>query len=249
MLGTLLNVGGIVLGGLVGLTVGHRISPSIQGRIRVGLAGLIVYAGLSMVWAGFHGPWHHALKQLGIGLLSLILGNLLGRGMRLQRTIDRMGRWAANRFSAAQAADPTAVRKDLDPRRWSEGFVTCTLIFCVGPMAILGSIQDGLDGQWKTLAIKGILDGLATLGFTATYGWGPILSAIPVLAYQGSLTLAAQWMEPLIRGDEMKASLGIAGGLIVACIAVVILNLRKVPLADYLPALVVAPALTKWWLA
>lgn len=115
-------------------------------------------------------------------------------------------------------------------------------------MAILGSIQDGLDGQWKTLAIKGILDGLATLGFTATYGWGPILSAIPVLAYQGSLTLAAQWMEPLVRGDEMKASLGIAGGLIVACIAVVILNIRKVPLANYLPALIVAPILTHWWL-
>ncbi len=248
MIGTLLNVGGIIVGGVVGLTVGHRIRPSVQERIRLGLAGLIVYSGLSVVWAGLHSPWHHALQQLGIGFLSLILGNGVGRGLRLQKTIDRMGRWAANRFSTARETSDHSGRQAPDPRRWSEGFVTCTLIFCVGPMAILGSIQDGLDGQWKTLGIKGILDGLATLGFTATFGWGPILSAIPVLAYQGSLTLAAQWMEPLVRGEEMKASLGIAGGLIVACISVVILNLRKVPLANYLPALLIAPLLTRWWL-
>ena len=115
-------------------------------------------------------------------------------------------------------------------------------------MAILGSIQDGIDGQWKTLGIKGLLDGLATLGFTVTYGWGPMLAAIPVLAYQGSITLAAQWMEPLMRSQELKASLGIAGGLIVACISVVILGIRKVPLANYLPALVFAPLMTWWWM-
>lgn len=249
MLGTLLNAAGILVGGTLGLTLGHRIGPPIQARIRMGLAGLIVYAGLSMTWAGLHGPLGHAVRQLGIGLLALVLGNLVGRTLRLQKSVDHFGRWANRRFTAAKSGGTGhSNSSSSQPQRWSEGFVTCTLIFCIGPMAILGSIQDGIDGQWKTLGLKGILDGLATLGFTATYGWGPLLSALPVLVYQGGLTLAARWLEPLVRGDEMKASLGIAGGLIVACIAVVILEIRRVPLANYLPALVVAPLLTWLWL-
>ncbi len=248
MLGTILNVGGIVLGGVVGLTLGHRIGPTIQSRVRLGLAGLLVYAGLGMVWEGLHGGLTHNLRQVGIGLLALVLGNLIGRFLRLQRRIDQVGRWAAGRFERAQGTAALSVGDVPDPRRWSEGFVTCSLIFCVGPMAILGSIQDGIDGQWKTLGIKGLLDGLATLGFTVTYGWGPMLAAIPVLAYQGSITLAAQWLEPVMRSSELKASLGIAGGLIVACISVVILGIRKVPLANYLPALVFAPLMTWWWM-
>lgn len=248
MIGTLLNVGGIVVGGIVGLIFGNRIRPSVQSRVRLGLAGLIVYAGLSMVWDGLHGGLVHNLRQIGIGLLALVLGNLTGRHMRLQRRIDAVGRWAATRFEQAEGKGSAATGEARDARRWSEGFVTCTLIFCVGPMAILGSIQDGIDGQWKTLGIKGLLDGLATLGFTVTYGWGPILAALPVLAYQGSITLGAQWLEPMMRGNELKASLGIAGGFIVACIAVVILEIRKVPLANYLPALVFAPVMTWWWM-
>lgn len=248
MIGTLLNVGGIVVGGIVGLTMGNRIPATVQGRVRLGLAGLIAYAGLSMVWEGLHGGLAHNLRQLGIGLLALVVGNLAGRLLRLQRRIDQVGRWAAGRFERAQGKSTGAQDEVSDTRRWSEGFVTCTLIFCVGPMAILGSIQDGIDGQWKTLGIKGLLDGLATLGFTVTYGWGPILAAIPVLAYQGSITLGAQWLEPLMRGNELKASLGIAGGFIVACIAVVILEIRKVPLANYLPALVFGPVMTWWWM-
>lgn len=249
MLGTLLNAAGILLGGFIGLTVGHRIKPALQKRLRLGLAGLLVYAGLSMVWEGIHAPFVHALKQLGIGMLALCLGNLVGRFLRLQRRINSLGYWAVDRFAAAAEVSTGRSASNLNPKRWSEGFVTCTLIFCIGPMAILGSIQDGISGNWQTLGLKGVLDGLATLGFTATYGWGTILAALPVLVYQGSLTLAAGWLEPIVRGNEMKASLGIAGGLIVACISVVILEIRKVPLADYLPSLILAPLFTWFWLA
>jgi uncharacterized membrane protein YqgA involved in biofilm formation len=186
-----------------------------------------------------------ALKQLGIGLLSLSLGSAAGRLLGLQKGVNRLGKWARNRFETATNSEAEAQGKW---RQQSDGFVTCTLLFCVGPMAILGAIQDGLEGKWQTLGLKGVLDGLAAMGFVSSFGWGPILAAIPVLAYQGTITLAAGRLEPLLHRAEVKDSIGIAGGFVVACIAVVILEVRKVPLADYLPALIVAPLLTAWWL-
>ena len=240
MIGTILNVAGIVVGGLAGLTLARHLTPQIQQRLRLGLAGLVIYAGFSMVWQGLQGPLGHAAKQLAIALLSLSLGSLTGWFLRLQRGMNRVGIWTQQRFQKDAAATPGTVSA-------SEGFVTCTLLFCVGPMAILGSIQDGVDGQWRTLALKGVMDGLATMGFVATYGWSPLLAALPVLAYQGTLTLGGRALEPLLHDAALKDSLNVAGGFIVATIAVVVVGGRKVPLANYLPALVYAPLLTHWW--
>jgi uncharacterized membrane protein YqgA involved in biofilm formation len=238
-----LNVGGILAGGVAGLTVARRLSPRTQHRLRTGLAALVVYAGFSMVWAGLRAPIGNTAKQLVIALLALSLGSFTGWLLGLQRGMNWFGRKARDRFAKASAGGAGAGA----PANPSEGFITCTLLFCVGPMAILGSIQDGIDGQWRTLALKGLMDGLATMGFVATFGWSPLLAAIPVLAYQGTLTLAARLLEPLLRDPALKDSLDVAGGLIVACIALVVLDLRKVPLANYLPALVFAPLLTWWW--
>jgi hypothetical protein len=131
---------------------------------------------------------------------------------------------------------------------FSEGFVTCTLLFCVGPMAIVGSLQDGLNGNFRVLALKSVMDGLAAFAFAKTFGPGVILSAVPVLAYQGAITLAATAVKPFLdEHPEMESALNAAGGLLVVCISVVILELRKVPLANYLPTLVVAPLLAWWW--
>ena len=232
-------------GGLIALAFGDRMGPRIQQRLRVLLAGLTAYAGLGMVWSGLQsGGFKTGLQQLGIALLSLSLGSLAGHLCGLQRGVTRLGRWARERFSAANAnAGTSATRRDP-----VEGFITCSLLFCVGPMAILGPIQDGLEGHWQVLAVKSLMDGLSTMGFVAAFGWGPLLAAIPVLIYQGSITLLSHRLEPLLAANDLKDTLNITGGFIVATIALVILELRKVPLADYLPALPISVGLAYWWL-
>ncbi|NBW86727.1 MAG: DUF554 domain-containing protein [Planctomycetia bacterium] len=178
------------------------------------------------------------VKQLGIGLLALVLGNVVGTLLRLQDGLNRLGQYAKERIAGASATDGN---------RFSEGFVTCTLLFCVGPMAILGAIEDGTNGNYRLLAIKAALDGLAAMGFAATFGPGVLLAALPVLAYQGTLTLAANALATHLNEPALISSIRVAGGLVVLCIAVVILELRKVPLANYLPSLVLAPLFTHWW--
>ena len=136
------------------------------------------------------------------------------------------------------------------PQRWSEGFITCTILFCVGPMAILGAIQDGLDGQWQTLGAKALIDGLATMAFVGMFGWGSILAVIPVVAYQGSITLAAKLLAPVLQDPAnapLLASINATGGLLVFCIAMIILEIKKFELADYLPSLAFAPLITWLW--
>ncbi len=113
-------------------------------------------------------------------------------------------------------------------------------------MAILGAIQDGVSGEYKTLAIKAALDGLAAMAFASTFGWGVLLSVIPVVAYQGTITLCAKLISPHLT-PAMIDSLNATGGLLILCLPLVILDVRRVPLADYLPSLAVAPLLTRWW--
>lgn len=242
MTGTFLNAGAIVVGGVAGLAFGNRLSPAIQARLRLGLAGLTTYAALSMMASGLQaGGLRTGVRQVGMALLALMVGGLLGRTCRLQRGANRLGRWARDRFAAASTGGAGKDGADRDARRDPvEGFITCTLLFCIGPMAILGPIQDGLEGRWQVLAVKSLLDGLSTMGFVAAFGWAPIGAAVPVLLYQGAITLAARRLEPVLASQDLKDMLNVTGGLIVAMIPLVILEVRKVPLADYLPALPVS---------
>jgi hypothetical protein len=114
-------------------------------------------------------------------------------------------------------------------------------------MAIIGSVQDGVDGQWQTLGIKGVMDGLATMAFVSTFGWGVILSVIPVVAYQGTLTLAAKLLAPMLENHALLDSVNATGGMLLFCVALVILEIRRIELGDYLPSLIFAPLLTWWW--
>jgi len=161
--------------------------------------------------------------------------------LHLQKGLNRLGQYARERFTKAGAEKA---------QRWSEGFITCTILFCVGPMAILGAFQDGLDGHWQTLGVKAIMDGLATMAFVGTFGWGAILAVIPVVAYQGTISLAAKSLAPFFlepANAPLLNSLNATGGLLVFCIALIILELKKVELADYLPSLIWAPLITWLW--
>jgi uncharacterized protein len=240
MIGTILNATAILAGGVIGLSTRKDLTPVNQLRVKVLLAVFTVYAGLRMVWDGFSGSLGHRAGQLAIAVLALTVGNLTGQILRLQRGMSRLGQIAQRKFAGAQTS-PTS--------RGGEGFVTCTLLFCVGPMAILGALQDGLLGSFRTLEVKSLLDGLATMAFSKVFGWSVILAAVPVLAYQGSITLAANLIEPYLRHPGLLDSISLAGGFLVFSIALIILELKKVALANYLPTLVYAPFFTWLWLS
>ena len=236
--GTILNAAGILLGGVIGLTVTRQLSPARQFALKGILGLLVIYVGLKTTLTSLGGGLWPITKQLLIVVLALTLGRLTGKLLRLQSLSNRLGQYAKQKIAAAGGADA---------HRFSEGFITCTLLFCVGPMAILGAVQDGLTGQWQTLGIKAVMDGLATMAFVATFGWGAMMAVVPVVVYQGTLTLGTRILEPFLQQHDLVNSLNATGGLLVFCIALVILELKKVELADYLPSLAFAPLLTWLW--
>lgn len=236
-LGTLINALAILLGGFLGLKIPRGFAASHQLFIKGVLVMLTLYAGGSMIWNGLNGTFRQVMGQIGIMLLALVLGNIIGKLLRVQKSLNALGQWAQERFASAQGGQ----------KPWGEGFVTASLLFCVGPMALLGAIEDGLRGDYRVLAIKGLMDGLATMGFVTVFGRGVLLAAVPVVAYQGTVTLCAQALDQVL-SEPLTHSVSATGGLIVLMVPVVILEVRKAPLADYLPSLVVAPLLTWWWL-
>jgi len=238
MTGTILNAAAILIGGVAGLTTTKQMTSANQGLLKGILGVLIVYVGLSMTWESLNGGFFHGVKQLVIVILALILGRIAGQTLRLQKSLNRLGQIAKQKFSNATPDSANRV---------SEGFITCTLLFCVGPMAILGSVQDGLLGNYRTLALKSVMDGLATAAFAKVFGWGVLLSVIPVVAYQGTITLLAKLLEPYLRNPALLDSINATGGMLVFCIALIILELKKIELADYLPSLAFAPLITWLW--
>ena len=239
MIGTILNATAILAGGVIGLATTRDLSPVNQSRLKVLLGAFTVFAGLSMAWNGFSGSFGHRAAQFGIAMLALMAGHFTGRLLRLQKQMNKLGQVAQRKFANA---------KSLKSNRIGEGFMTCTILFCVGPMAILGALQDGLTGSIRTLGIKAVLDGLAAMAFSKVFGWGVLLSAIPVLAYQGAITVGARFAEPYLRNPDLVQALNLTGGLLVFSIALIILEIKKVALGDYLPSLIYAPLLTWWWL-
>ena len=125
--------------------------------------------------------------------------------------------------------------------------MTCTVLFCVAPLALVGAVQDGLLGQWQALGIKALMDGLATMAFARTFGWGSILAAVPVVSFQGTITLTARLVAPFLTAHLLVDSVNAVAGMLVFIVSLIILELKKVELGDYLPSLAVAPLLTWLW--
>ena len=237
-IGTVLNAAGIVLGGVLGLMVRRPMSPANQIFFKVVLGAATVFFGLRLTWLSVHGPFPQMLKQVMIVLLAMMLGRFTGRLLRLQKTSNRLGQFARERMEQATLANPN---------RWSDGFNVCALLFCAAPLATLGAVQDGLSGYYPPLVIKAVMDGLATMAFVSSFGWGAALAALPVLVYQGSLALLVRSAEPFLRELGLVDSIGAVGGLLIFCVALIILELKKIELTDYLPSLVFAPLLTWLW--
>ena len=235
MIGTILNVAGIVIGGILGLAMKRPLSAANQSFFKVALGAFTVFYGLRLTWLSLNGTFLQMLRQLGVVLLALILGKLTGRLLHLQKASNRLGQFA--RVNIEQSASAT-------PRRLSDGFNTCAVLFCAAPLAVLGAVSDGLSGYYPTLLIKAVMDGLATMAFAAMFGWGVILSALPVLAWQGTITLLTGYATPFLDSHELSDSINATGGLLVFSVALVMLGLKKIELADYLPSLAFAPLIT-----
>lgn len=239
-IGTALNTLAILLGGTAGLLAKSDLATRRQLALRKLLGLLVVFAGFQMIWTGLAmGGLGRGVLQIVIALVATSLGRLIGSALGIQDALNRLGSYANKQFSGATTAPE---RDDVDG---ASGFVTATILFCVGPMAILGSIQEGLGGPFTTLAVKSLMDGLAAFAFARIFGASVLFAALPVLVYQGTLTLFAGLLKPHLEQEAVLASIHVTGGLLVLCTVLIVFNIKKVKLADYLPALVVAPLLAK----
>lgn len=227
MAGTALNVATVLVGGVAGLLLGARLSPRLRETVVLSL-GLFTFAiGVRMFL-----QTNNALYALG----GLLIGAVLGEWWRIEDGLKRIGAALQARF------DRTPNGED-GSSRFIEGFMTASLLFCVGPMTILGSIQAGLSGDIQLLAVKSVLDGFAAVALASTLGVGVLFSALTILVYQGGITLLAGWAQGAM-SQPMVAEMTAVGGLMLMALAVSsLLELRKVRSGNLLPGLFVAPLL------
>ena len=230
--GTLLNVITVLIGGSLGLLVGGRLPERMENTIMGGLGLAVLVIGMQSALT---------TSNILIMLGSILVGGIIGELLRLDYWLDTLGNYLQRRLAGGGTRGGST---------FSEAFVTSSLVFCVGPLTILGSIQNGISGHFDFLALKSMLDGFAAFAFAATLGWGVLMAAVTVLVYQGALSLAAWAIASGIPSEnnpyivEMTA----AGGLIIIGVGLKLLNIKELKLANYLPALAVAPAIV-WVIA
>ena len=255
-LGTLLNVTTIVVGAAIGVLIGHRLQERTT-RVVTDALGLItiVLGGLNLV-SLTDAAFVEAVGAGGTFLVvigALLIGSIIGSIAGIESRLEGFGGWLQSRFtrkgaSAASAAgpiDPAIVDAPLvlSPReRFITGFVDASLVFAIGPLAILGAFQDGTGQGIDQLALKATLDGFASIAFAASLGWGVAGSALPVGIWQGLLTALAFLLGSVMSGAAI-AALTATGGVLLLGVGIRLLNLRHIAVGDMLPALVVAPLL------
>lgn len=226
--GTLLNVVTVLIGTLIGLALGTRMPPPMQSSLTTGLGLFTVLIGLSMGLRVFTDPAARAGDDLAV-LAAVLLGIAIGEMLRLHDGLEWLGGWFERRL-----------RRGDRPSRVAEGFVTASLVFCVGPLTILGALDNGLTGDIQLLAVKSLLDGVASIAFAAALGAGVALSALTVLVVQGGIAAAALLLRDVMDGPTILA-ITAAGGVILLGVALRLLDLKPVRVANFLPALVLAP--------
>ncbi|MDO5501535.1 MAG: DUF554 domain-containing protein [Actinomycetia bacterium] len=260
-LGTVINVITVIVGALAGMAIGQRFPERTKGVVTdiLGLVTLLM-AGLTMVSvtdAALReavGPSAPILIVLG----SLLIGGIAGSLLRIEQRLGALASVVHRRFGRAEPAglsehsagdqqegepDPNSPASLTARERFIEGWLTATLLFCVGPLTILGSINDGLGRGIDQLALKSVLDGFAAMAFASTFGIGVLFSAVSVAVIQGSLTFLG-WGLGEFLPDAHIAALTATGGVLLAGIGLRLLRIRDVPVGDMLPALLVAPLLT-----
>ena len=182
MTGTFINVAAILAGTLVGVLVGGRLPEGIQRRVLAGLGLVTLVIGVDLALA-----WRDTSPLYVLG--GVLLGGIVGEALGIEERLAALGDWIQRRVARRGGT-----------RRVSEAFFAASLLFCVGPLAVVGAIQDGLTGDYEALATKAMLDGFASIALSATLGWGVALAAVTVLVYQGALSLGASLFEDILTG-------------------------------------------------
>ena len=238
MAGTILNAAAIVLGSLGGLAARQPLAQAQQLTLKVLLALLTVVAGLHLAGTSLGSTPGQMGKQLLVVILAMMLGRPTGRLLGLQKLSNRLGLYARQKLQDL---------KPVGPGRFSEAFLVGTVLFCASPLGVLGAVQDGLGGHWYALGVKAMLDALTAMSLVRTFGPGITAAAVPMVAFQGTVSLLARWLGQLAPNPAMVDAANATGGMLVFCTALLLFNVRKVQVADYLPSLLFAPLLRWLW--
>ncbi|MDB6057093.1 MAG: uncharacterized protein JWO95_937 [Verrucomicrobiales bacterium] len=244
LIGPLLNGAAIIIAVAIALTTNKNIPARYQGNLRVILGACIVWFGLKLTWSSLSGSFGFWLKQLATVLLAMALGKIIGRLLRLQKLSNSIGRFANKKLESAVAGRSSEKQR----LRFEDGFLMATALFCAGPLAILASVQSGVEGFAPIFIVKAVMDALAAMAFASAFGWSVAVSAIPVIAFQLAIIRVAQQLIPWASNhpQPILESILATDGLLIFSVALIILQLKKVEIADYLPSLALAPLLT--WL-
>jgi uncharacterized membrane protein YqgA involved in biofilm formation len=235
--GTVTNVLTVVLGSGLGLLIGHRLSLSVRTTVTSALGLVTLLIAAQSAFAVSDPALSDAVgtsAPMLIVLGSLVLGGVAGSLLHLEQRIEALGGWLQRRLTRGEAGEGR--------ERFIEGFVISSLLFCIGPLTILGSINEGLGNGADQLLLKATLDGFAALAFAASFGIGVMASAVSVAVIQGSLTFLGAVVGSFMP-DAHLAALTATGGLILVGVALRLLDLKAIPVADLLPAVLLAPVL------
>ena len=220
--GTLLNLLTVLAGGLVGLVLGDRLPARLRENVVAGVGLFVIAMGVKF-----------AIDTAGLLYLlgAIVIGGVIGSLLGIERRLNAFGESIQRRVAAPGATSTVA-----------EGFVTASIVFCVGPLTFLGAIRNGLTGDGSLLLIKSVLDGFTAIAFAATLGWGVLLSLVVILVYQGGLAAGASLFAGLLSDAQLR-EMSAVGGLLIVGVGLKLLRVRDVQVADYVPAIVVAPLL------
>src|SRR3972149_2203720 len=216
MKGTLVNTGRVILGSLIGLAGGSRLPEKVKQIVMNGLGLCTLLIGFKMAFKG---------EQILLIIGSLVLGGIIGEFLNIEGWLERLGEKIKKRVKSESG-------------NFVVGFVTASLVFCVGPMTVVGSIEDGIRGDASILYAKSVLDGFASIAFASGLGIGVLFSAVTVLVYQGLLTLLGQKLSFLLNQHVLN-ELTATGGLMIVGIGLLLLDIKKVRVGNFLPALVI----------
>ena len=217
MVGVLVNVVAILIGGSIGLIFKKGLNEKI---LKLMLQGI----GLSVIVIGISGALMS--ENLLLLVISLVLGGIVGGLLKIEHNLDKLGSSIEEKFSKGSEGG------------FAEGFVVATLVYCIGAMAIVGSIEAGVSGNNETLYIKAILDGISAIVFAATLGYGVLFSGISVLIYQGSIVLLGVQLESFLT-DETINEISAVGGVLIMGIGITMLEIKKIHVGDLLPAVLI----------
>lgn len=237
--GTIINAAAVAVGSLLGVRMGQKLGARYRSIVLQALGLITILLGIDAGALRFadtvervsplvkDGRTYGARLAMAM-IVCLILGALIGTALRLHERIEALGAWIHARFSGQ------------DGHTFAEGFLTASVIFCIGPLTLLGCLQNGAHGDPSYLYIKSLLDGVCSLALASSLGWGVVASVIVVLVFQGSLSVLAKWFaEPL--DDVSLALMTIVGGIVLLATAFMILEIKKIPVANLLPGIFLPP--------